>query len=194
MEMFGPSVELWAMRFEGKHQYFKNMARKIRNFKRLSHSLAVRHPFLQSFSFAAVGEKSIPITTGCYHKLCEHLPERVKEFIFEHDHETVDSLAVNSLSLEGRVYKPRYVLVQSVPEDALPEFLHVCQMCYVNKVLLSLENVLDSVRFDEHFHVYVVRATQEYKVVTSFMDCTTEPLYMREHKGHTAISTRYSLL
>ncbi|XP_029837844.2 uncharacterized protein LOC115321710 [Ixodes scapularis] len=194
MERFGPLVELWAMRFEGKHQYFKDMARKIRNFKSLSHSLAVRHQFLQCFSFAAVGEKSVPITTGCRPILCEHLPECVKEFISQHDLETVDSFVANSVSIEGRVYKTGCVLVQSVPDDALPEFLHICQIFYVNKVLLSLGNVLETVRFDEHFHVYVVRATQEFKVVTSLTDCTTEPLYMREHKGQTVISARHSLL
>ncbi|XP_072142066.1 uncharacterized protein [Dermacentor andersoni] len=41
MQKFGPLILLWAMRFEAKHQYFKDIARKIHNFKNLCHTLAM---------------------------------------------------------------------------------------------------------------------------------------------------------
>ena len=39
----GPLVHMWAMRFEGKHQYFKHMAKVIGNFKNIPKTLAKRH-------------------------------------------------------------------------------------------------------------------------------------------------------
>ena len=41
--MFGPLIQSWCMRFEAMHSYFKDMARKIKNFKNLPLSLAKRH-------------------------------------------------------------------------------------------------------------------------------------------------------
>ena len=43
---------MWTMRFEGKHHYFKKMARALGNFKNIAKSMAYRHQrhmcFLQS--------------------------------------------------------------------------------------------------------------------------------------------------
>ena len=46
---FGPLVHMWTLRFESKHKYFKDAVRSIRNFKRLTHSLAVKHQMYQAF-------------------------------------------------------------------------------------------------------------------------------------------------
>ncbi|CAN8002931.1 unnamed protein product, partial [Ixodes pacificus] len=43
---YGPLVNIWAMRYEAKHQYFKNITRKIRNFKNITGSLSRRHQLL----------------------------------------------------------------------------------------------------------------------------------------------------
>ncbi|XP_077520203.1 uncharacterized protein LOC144130045 isoform X2 [Amblyomma americanum] len=144
IEKFGPLSLLWAMRFEAKHQYFKDIARKIRNWKNLSHSLAVRHQFLQSFLFAA-GDDSIPRNIGVKSVLYEHLPGCVKEFITENNLESTNTLVVKSVIVDGRTYSAGCCLVRSVPEDSLPEFLLVCQLFYVNKVLMVMAKLLETV-------------------------------------------------
>ncbi|XP_065675796.1 uncharacterized protein LOC136092003 [Hydra vulgaris] len=40
---FGPLRHLWVMRFEAKHQYFKQIARRVKNFKNITFTLAQRH-------------------------------------------------------------------------------------------------------------------------------------------------------
>ncbi|KAL1274383.1 hypothetical protein QQF64_027197 [Cirrhinus molitorella] len=40
---FGPLRQLWCIRFEGKHQYFKRLAHSTCNFKNISYILAKRH-------------------------------------------------------------------------------------------------------------------------------------------------------
>ncbi len=46
---FGPLIRLWTLRFESKHCYFKDCARKLHNFIHLSKTLAERHQLLQSY-------------------------------------------------------------------------------------------------------------------------------------------------
>ena len=46
---FGPLIRLWTLRFESKHTYFKQCARKLRNFKSLGSTLAERHQLLQTY-------------------------------------------------------------------------------------------------------------------------------------------------
>ncbi|CAN7944976.1 unnamed protein product, partial [Ixodes hexagonus] len=43
---YGPLVHIWAMRYEAKHQYFKDITKKMRNFKNITGSLSRRHQFL----------------------------------------------------------------------------------------------------------------------------------------------------
>lgn len=46
---FGPLIRLWTLRFESKHTYFKECARKLHNFKNLCSTLATRHQLLQAY-------------------------------------------------------------------------------------------------------------------------------------------------
>lgn len=39
----GPLYSLWCMRLEGKHNYFKNVAKKYNNFKDIARTLADQH-------------------------------------------------------------------------------------------------------------------------------------------------------
>jgi hypothetical protein len=43
----GPLISLWTMRFEGKHNYFSQLANHTKNFRNICYSLAMRH---QQFS------------------------------------------------------------------------------------------------------------------------------------------------
>jgi len=49
---FGPLIRLWTLRFESKHSYFKQCARKLHNFKNLCSTLAERHQLLQAYLHA----------------------------------------------------------------------------------------------------------------------------------------------
>lgn len=46
---FGPLIHLWTLRFESKHAYFKQCARKLHNFKSICSTLAERHQLLQAY-------------------------------------------------------------------------------------------------------------------------------------------------
>jgi hypothetical protein len=46
---FGPLINVWGMRFESKHSYFKRCARHCKNFKNICHTLSNKHAALQSY-------------------------------------------------------------------------------------------------------------------------------------------------
>ena len=45
---FGPLVYVWTLRFEGKHNYFKEVSRLTKNRKNICKTLARRHEFMQA--------------------------------------------------------------------------------------------------------------------------------------------------
>lgn len=57
MVRYGPLRELWCMRFEAKHQYFKALASSLGNFINIAFTLASRHQMLQCYLFS--GSKAL---------------------------------------------------------------------------------------------------------------------------------------
>ncbi|CAN8007415.1 unnamed protein product [Ixodes pacificus] len=49
IQEFGPLSHVWTLRFESKHQYFKNCIRSTKNFKNVTKTLSERHQFFQTF-------------------------------------------------------------------------------------------------------------------------------------------------
>ncbi|CAM4846644.1 unnamed protein product, partial [Rotaria magnacalcarata] len=47
IEMYGPSIQHWCMRFESKHKIFKQLAAKFNNFKNILYTLSKRHQLRQ---------------------------------------------------------------------------------------------------------------------------------------------------
>lgn len=60
----GPLRHYWCLRYEAKHQYFKNMASRVKNFRNICKTLASRHQLLQSFEMFSLSNCQ-NITTSC---------------------------------------------------------------------------------------------------------------------------------
>ena len=62
--MFGPLIRTWCMRFEAKHAYFKDVARRLKNFKNLPFSLTKRHQHLKYADMLKVDEDDVFFVQG----------------------------------------------------------------------------------------------------------------------------------
>ena len=51
----GPMTRYWCMRFEAKHNYFKDLAQKTKQFKNIAKSLAHRHQRLTCYNLSKSG-------------------------------------------------------------------------------------------------------------------------------------------
>lgn len=47
---YGPPVRFWCMRFESKHNYFKELAHRVKCFKNIPKTMAQRHQEFMCYS------------------------------------------------------------------------------------------------------------------------------------------------
>lgn len=189
---YGPLINLWAMRFESKHQYFKDVARKVRNFKNIARTLVLRHQYLETYIATQVSSENI-VTTGCRPILFEHLPEIVRSHIVDCGLARDNIVVLKSLAIDGFVYSEGSAIVQSVSEDDHPQFAQVCELFCVNKRIVVLAYVLDTIEFDEHFHLYTVNVTTECVVLTNLHHFQNEPLFVKKKMNIHVINPRHGL-
>lgn len=57
---FGPVVRFWCMRFEGKHSYFKDLARRVRCYKNIPKTLARCHQHMMCYTFGTASISGYP--------------------------------------------------------------------------------------------------------------------------------------
>ncbi|XP_064462525.1 uncharacterized protein LOC135373219 [Ornithodoros turicata] len=95
MIQFGPLINLWTMRFESKHSYFKHCVRKLKNFKSLCKTLVQRHQMLQvhllsdGFFEPDISTKAVmPIQISAY---CAGIQSSIKSCGIDEQNSTVTS-------------------------------------------------------------------------------------------------------
>lgn len=191
--MYGPLVSLRAMHFGSKHQYFKDVARKVRNFKDITYTLAARHPYLETYLATQVSSENTIVTTGCNPILYEHLQEMVRLHISEHDLARDTAFVWTSVGIDGFVYTKGSALVQSASEDEHPEFAQVCELFSVNRSILVLALLLKTIEFGEHLHLYVVHMTADSVVLGDLHNFQTKPLFAKEKVNKHVINLRQGL-
>lgn len=60
---FGPLVRYWVMRFEGKHNFFKDVAHRLKCYRNVAKSMADRHQLYSLYmSISGLEKKTL---TGC---------------------------------------------------------------------------------------------------------------------------------
>jgi len=68
IERFGPMINCWTLRFEGKHQYFKELVHRTKNRINLCKTLAERHLYYQALLIAKDNVlKHTPQAYGVYY-------------------------------------------------------------------------------------------------------------------------------
>ena len=60
----GPMTRYWCMRFEGKHNYFKDLAQRTKCFKNIAKSLSHRHQRLVCYHLAKAQSLVKEMETG----------------------------------------------------------------------------------------------------------------------------------
>lgn len=79
---FGPLVNLWTMRFEGKHRFFKRVVHDTQNFKNVLKTLATRHQHMVAYHLSAPSfYKPHQQTSSVCSVLVSVLPEIARQHI-----------------------------------------------------------------------------------------------------------------
>lgn len=115
---FGPLIRLWTLRFESKHTYFKQCAKKLHNFKNLCSTLAERHQLLQAYLSAGslfppsvVVEKGTDFVPTDYN---EDIKDAVAHLNFESN-----ALISHEAKVKGTKYKKNMFLVLDQSDEGI---------------------------------------------------------------------------
>ncbi|CAN7978301.1 unnamed protein product [Ixodes persulcatus] len=173
---FGPLINMWTMRFESKHSYFKNCVRQLKNFKSLCKTLAQRHQMLQAylhsetfFSPTVSFNNSTPLVIQTY---CIELQTCIRNLGIT----MLGAVVTDEVVYMGTAYTHgMFVALQS--HDRM--FGEILQGLVVNKESVFLMLRKYSGRFMSQFHYYEVSETSEYLCISvaSLGDYLPLPLY-----------------
>ena len=106
MQCYGPLVQCYTLRFEGKHSFFKKVVRHIMNFKNLCMSLAERHQLHQAYLLAQPTYMRPMCEFTCTSEIMvDMLASNVKELCFKHFPGKKAIMQTNSVKIDGMDYK-----------------------------------------------------------------------------------------
>ena len=173
---FGPVIRCWCMRFEGKHAYFKDLAKKIRNFKNIPYSLATRNQQMESANFIQIGDNQPDmhpwskedIRFGNYTVLrgnhAVDAESYISRFYDIHLDLHVQSIfQCNQIEIYGTKYKPglNNFLLFSLDDAGFPLFGCLKKIWFIedNGCYFVME-VFNTINFNENLNAFKIEAQE----------------------------------
>lgn len=154
--MFGPLVYLQTLRFEGKHNYFKELVFRTKNRKNICKSLAERHQYYQcTFNTGGhfLSDGNLESTGGSNVPICP-LDDQLRQLLIRVVQEG-DIFPFKSVKYFGIVYWRDTSVVYSVDNFNM-EFSRI-ENCAINHgVPYLICRKFQTVGFDRHFHGFRV--------------------------------------
>lgn len=163
---FGHLVQLWTIRFEAKHSFFKRVVRHTRCFKNVLLSLAERHQFAMAHQLyiCSIPKSPLQVTHGSSVPL-DVLKEDIA-FAIRQKYSDLDSVSLTqNASYNGFHYRNGMI----VPHGSLagmPEFAEIIQMVDVQNTLFFVIKKLAAWLW-EHYRAYELKTcpTKEIKLI-----------------------------
>lgn len=154
----GPLSALWCMRFESKHSYFKDLCNKLKNFKSLSKTLALRHQQYMWHEWQHVNLSTSPSYGKCNTLLISDLDTRCNALLTS-AFNTVSSaeiIVTESVTFLGCSLRKGRFITKEVRDDALPIFLQINCFLVWNNLPYALCVTWETVDFNETYHAYII--------------------------------------
>ncbi|KAL0148361.1 hypothetical protein M9458_056341 [Cirrhinus mrigala] len=119
---FGPLIDVWTMRFEGKHKVFKTIVRRTQNFKNVCLTLAVRHQKMMGFHFSSPSFFKPPVEIQKLKAaMVSSFPDKVQQCLFQMNGQQNTVLVASSVCVDGIKYAPDMIVSVGSCAD-LPDF------------------------------------------------------------------------
>ncbi|CAN7951867.1 unnamed protein product [Ixodes pacificus] len=100
----GPLINLWTLRFESKHSFFKNCVRHLQNFKALNKTLSERHQLLQAYLHSeAFFDPDIVMKAGMPFLISTY-SEALQNCLGSFNFSSEDTMVTNEVSYKGTSY------------------------------------------------------------------------------------------
>ena len=115
----GPLIRLWTLRFEAKHTYFKQCARKHRNFKNLCSTLVERHQLLKAYYSAGFLFPSVIQVANSIDFSVADYNSTIQQAIMDRDFNLQDTITASSVTYKGTTYKRGLLVVLDNNDEGL---------------------------------------------------------------------------
>lgn len=162
---FGPLVELWTIRFEAKHSYFRGVVRDVHNFKNVPLTLASKHQLMMAhylngpslFSSSLSVQKLTTVRTCTLDELQKTAVKK------KYPHKDVLSLA-SDVYLHG-IHFSEGMILSSGQCSGLRDFFRIISVLVnANKVAFLCKRL--SSWYIEHYRCYEVSETVQLKYLS----------------------------
>ncbi|XP_031339512.1 uncharacterized protein LOC116181630 [Photinus pyralis] len=130
---FGPLRHLWTLRFEAKHQYFKNAIRHSKNYKNILFSLSNKHQLFQALNATQNLLFNDSVLSDDAHILGECEVSYEMKNLITTNIGNIDILISNYVTFRGTIYKTGQVVCYDI--DAFGYFL----LCKIQFILITKE-------------------------------------------------------
>jgi len=164
--MFGPLVQYWSFRFEGKHGYFKDIACRLKCRKNVLVTLAKKHQYYQAWHLHQTGAylhdgcisnsngKQMPINDIPLHLRTVLQPVIANECVFQ----------ASSVDVDGVTYECGLAVITGVDNgDVLLSV--ICSLFIVNRKLYMICCRIQEVIYCRHFHSFTGVVGQSYHLI-----------------------------
>ena len=180
IERYGPLTGLWAMRFEGKHYPFKQLASSIKNWKNIAMSLAKRHQLQQCYVFSDFMSKQVE-TIGAKVVRCASLPTSLLRAIVELDNNVPDTVcSCTAIARNGVLLKIDHAYPQKfLPNNLLQFFIIKYLLCIKNEFYVCGKTI-PSTEYIRHYCAYIGEESTEWHAF-SFKDTLDGDLFIDFH-------------
>lgn len=164
--LYGPPRRYWTMRFEGVHQYFKEMMRRLKNFRNVPHSLAVRFQyllashlsspnFLTDYDHIEVGKGHTGVLSDLASGVCDLVKSEADIGLFD---EWEELFSAEWIRRAGFTYRTGMLVVTFVAtETRTPLFMEITHILNIRSSWYLCGNDVVPDFFDRHTWSYVCR-------------------------------------
>jgi len=196
--LYGPLRYLWCMRFEAVHQYFKQMVRRIRNFKNITSTLAERFEMRKCCQHQGNLCLSPPVNirgTQCAIRF-PSLPQSLQRLL--HDKYQISSqshlTSVRQVILDTSHYKCNsFIILTTVHEEEIPIFLQVSYILQYHGLWILCGQIHVSTRYIAHYDIFILHDTDEWTAITVGEELNNQMLSSYNLNNEAAISIPFRL-
>lgn len=195
----GPVRQLWCMRYEAKHQYFKKVASKLNNCKNITKSFATKHQLHQCWEQASsdfLQQEASSINGGNEIKFSALTPD-IQSTILQfcdvdpahmEDDETI--WKSRGIYVDHMKYCIGTVLVLDlVHEEKVPVFFKITHCLRFRAQWLLCGRIYTCAYFSSHYHGYIVQDSLESIVIAprQELDHQVMDMYTTENRDNIVI-------
>nr|XP_054760174.1 uncharacterized protein LOC129266356 [Lytechinus pictus] len=165
---FGPLRNFWCMRFESKHQYFKNLSSVVRNFRNVALTLTTRHQSLQCWQMNAGSffQQQESALSNCRQISVLKLPRALQRVLTEMSLVHEGNLwKTNSVQVNSMTYQDDDVIIIDIKHEEIPVFGKVKHILQCDTHWYICIKEFDTCRFNRHLHAYEIGVTERWSVM-----------------------------